>query len=354
MNKNSYFVVGVMSGTSLDGIDLAYCKFTRSDDAIWKYEFLETETYAYPEFWQTKLEKAIHLSSDQLKVLDREYTEFLSELILRFLEQRSIKSIDAICSHGHTIMHQPEKGITLQIGNRSELAKLTNQRIVCDFRVQDVQLGGQGAPLVPIGDQILFSEYDYCLNLGGFANISYQDRGKRIAYDICPVNIVLNHYAHKLGLEYDDEGKQAAKGKIDDSLLEKLNDLSFYNQGPPKSLGLEWVISNVFELLDSVEIHIEDILRTYVEHIVLQLSSEIDKESSVLITGGGAYNSFLIKRLKEVSEAEMLIPNDQLINYKEALIFGHLGVLRLRDENNCLASVTGAIKDHSSGYIFNP
>ncbi len=342
-----------MSGTSLDGIDLAYCTFRRTEDGLWKYEFLETETFAYPEFWQIKLKKAIQLSMEQLKVLDRDYTNYLSEVILRFLDKRPIESVDAICSHGHTIIHQPEKGITLQIGNRPELAKLTNQRIVCDFRVQDVQLGGQGAPLVPIGDQLLFSEYDHCLNLGGFANISHEEAGKRIAYDICPVNIVLNHYAHKLGLRYDDNGKEAAGGKIDYSLLEKLNDLKFYCQDPPKSLGLEWVITNIFPLIDSAELRIQDILRTYIEHIAIQLSTEIKKNSSVLLTGGGVFNSFLIKRLKEVSKATLVIPDERLIEYKEALIFGLLGVLRMRNENNCLASVTGAEKDHCSGLIFN-
>jgi len=343
-----------MSGTSLDGIDLAYCRFFRSNDVLWNYEILESDTYAYPESWHIKLKEAINLSIDQLKVLDKNYTEYLSDVILRFLEKRSITSIDAICSHGHTIIHQPENGITLQIGNRKELAKLTDQMVVCDFRIQDVQLGGQGAPLVPIGDQLLFNEYDYCLNLGGFANISHQNSGIRIAYDICPVNIVLNHYVQKLGLDYDDEGKQAAEGEIDIQLLDKLNDLSFYRQDPPKSLGLEWVISKIYPLIDKSELKIKDILRTYVEHIALQLSNEIKKESSVLITGGGTYNSFLINRLKAVCEAKFNIPNDQLIDYKEALIFGFLGVLRLRDENNCLSSVTGAERDHCSGFIFNP
>jgi anhydro-N-acetylmuramic acid kinase len=343
-----------MSGTSLDGIDLAYCNFSRSDDGIWSYTFLDTETYAYPELWKIKLKKAIQLPKDRLIELDHKYTKYLSEIILRFLKQRSIESIDAISSHGHTIIHKPEKGITLQIGNRSELAQLTNQRIVCDFRVQDVKLGGQGAPLVPIGDELLFSEYDYCLNLGGFANISHQYRGKRIAFDICPVNIVLNHYAQKLGLEYDDEGKQAAFGKIDFPLLKRLNDLSFYSQDPPKSLVLEWVISTIFPIIDDTKLEIRDILRTFVEHITIQLSSEIKKDSSVLITGGGVYNSYLINRLKELSGAKLNIPDDQLIEHKEALIFGILGVLRLRDENNCLASVTGAKRDHCSGYVFNP
>jgi anhydro-N-acetylmuramic acid kinase len=343
-----------MSGTSLDGIDLAYCNFLRSDDGVWSFQFLETDIVNYSEEWKLKLKNAIELSQASLDSLNREYTEYLSKIILRFIDQRSIETIDAICSHGHTIIHQPEKGITLQIGNRPELAQLVGQMIVCDFRVQDVQLGGQGAPLVPIGDQLLFSEFDHCLNLGGFANISHNINEKRIAYDICPMNIVLNRYALEMGLEYDDGGKLAADGEIDLPLLKKLNDLSFYGQGPPKSLGLEWVISKIFPMIDKTTLQIKDILRTFVEHIAIQVSSEIKKNSSVMITGGGAYNSFLINRLKSISGARVIIPDDRLVNYKESLIFGLLGVLRLRNENNCLASVTGAKRDHSSGQVFNP
>ena len=271
-----------MSGTSLDGIDLAYCRFLRTNDGHWNYEFLETDTFAYPEFWKEKLKGAIHDSADQLRILDSEYTKYLSEIILRFLDQKSIESIDAICSHGHTIIHQPERGITMQIGNRPELAKLTDQRIVCDFRVQDVHLGGQGAPLVPIGDQLLFNDYDYCINLGGFANISYPISGSRIAFDICPVNIVLNHYAQKLGLDFDKDGFLASGGEIDLSLLKKLNDLSYYRQIPPKSLGLEWVLSYIFSLIDDSKPKVKDILRTFVEHIAIQISSEVKNHKKLL------------------------------------------------------------------------
>jgi anhydro-N-acetylmuramic acid kinase len=354
LNKNSYSVIGVMSGTSLDGIDLAHCDFSISEDGIWNHTFRETETVPYPGNWKLRLKKGMHLSEHRLKILDREYTDYLSQVILEFFSRRSIGRIDAICSHGHTILHQPEKGITLQIGNRSELAQITKNRVVCDFRVQDVQLGGQGAPLVPIGDQILFSEYDYCLNLGGFANISYHLSGLRIAYDVCPVNIILNHYVKRQGVEYDDGGKQAAQGEINKGLLDTLNDLEYYSRTPPKSLGLEWVISNIFQLTDGLNIETRDILRTFIEHIAMKLSSEIQLGSTVLITGGGAYNSFLIRRLEALSGARLVIPNKQLIDHKEALIFGLLGVLRIRGENNCLASVTGAKKDHSSGLVFYP
>ncbi len=111
------------------------------------------------------------------------------------------------------------KRIYLQIGNLPEIAKYVNQTIVCDFRVQDVEFGGQGAPLVPIGDQILFSDYDYCLNLGGFSNVSFEENGQRIAFDISPVNTVLNFYANQLGLDYDDKGQLSRTGKIEFRLI---------------------------------------------------------------------------------------------------------------------------------------
>ena len=260
--------------------------------------------------------------------------------------------IDAVCSHGHTILHQPEKGITLQIGNLPILATLLNKTVVCDFRKQDVALGGEGAPLVPIGDQLLFSEFDYCLNLGGFANVSTQKENRRIAYDICPVNIVLNPLAEQLGVPYDDGGKFAKQGNMLPQLLEKLNRLPFYKQNYPKSLGLEWVLKNVFPLLDTNRYKTQDLLRTFTEHSAIQLATNFTQNSSVLVTGGGAYNTYLIERVKAHKTVHFIHPDDTLINYKEALIFGLLGVLKLRDDVNCLASVTGAQHDHSSGVVY--
>ena len=353
MKKNNYHIIGVMSGTSLDGIDLAEIIFSISEEK-WTFEILAAETVPYSSFWKDELREAINYSQEKLDRLDFKYTEKLSEEISKFIKKHNILEIDAVCSHGHTILHRPEKGLTYQIGNLPRISKTLGQTVVCDFRVQDVELGGQGAPLVPIGDRLLFSEYDYCLNLGGFANCSFEKNGERIAYDICPVNIVLNKYAEKLGKDFDEDGKLAASGKVDEALLKKLNSLSFYIEKPPKSLGLEWVVEHVFPLLKSSEISSEDVLRTFIEHIAIQLANQFSENSSVLITGGGAYNSFLIERLKKLTSVEVIIPNPKILEYKEALIFGLLGVLKLRDEVNCLASVTGASKDHSSGKIFYP
>lgn len=342
-----------MSGTSLDGIDLAEIIFNFSETK-WNFEIITAETVPYSSFWKDELREAINYSEEKLERLDFKYTEKLSEEILKFIKKHNILEIDAVCSHGHTILHQPEKRFTYQIGNLPKISKMLGQTVVCDFRVQDVELGGQGAPLVPIGDRLLFPEYDYCLNLGGFANCSFEKNGERIAFDICPVNIVLNNYAEKLGHNFDEGGKLAASGKVNEALLVKLNTLPFYNKKPPKSLGLEWVKEQIFPLLDASGISSEDILRTFTEHIAVQLAKQFRENASVLISGGGAYNSFLIERLNKIAQVETTIPFREIVEFKEALIFGLLGVLKLRDEVNCLASVTGAERDHASGKIFSP
>ncbi|RLJ59794.1 anhydro-N-acetylmuramic acid kinase [Lacinutrix venerupis] len=350
MIKNSYRVIGVMSGTSLDGIDLALINFNFNKN--WSFNILKTETINYTQEWYKKLKLLVNSSKEDLMEVDNEYSIYLAKVIQNFILNNNIENIDAICSHGHTALHKPEEGVTYQIGNLPILEKKINKTVVCNFRVQDVALGGQGAPLVPIGDQLLFSKYEYCVNLGGFANLSSEIDGKRIAFDICPVNIVLNKYVSKLGLAYDDKGNISKKGIINHDLLNKLNNLQFYKDDYPKSLGLEWVNSNVFPLIDAYNLSIEDVLRTFVEHIAIQISKVLVKNTSVLVTGGGVFNSFLMSRIESLCNNSIQIPEKQIVEYKEALIFGFLGVLKLRNENNCLASVTGAKVNHSSGVIF--
>ncbi|GAA4888201.1 anhydro-N-acetylmuramic acid kinase [Flaviramulus aquimarinus] len=343
-----------MSGTSLDGIDLVYATFLFKK--VWHFEIIVAETIEYNYQWRQILKDLILSSSEELVQIDEKYSIYLSNIINNFIQKNNIQRIDAICSHGHTALHQPEHKLTYQIGNLQEMSSLLKRKVVCDFRVQDVELGGQGAPLVPIGDKLLFPQYDFCLNLGGFANISTEEKNSRIAYDVCPVNIVLNHYIKKLGFDYDDGGRMASKGNLNNELLQELNALGFYQKKYPKSLGLEWVNRNIFPLIDGFQLEIKDILTTFVEHIAIQIASEINKKSkaTVLITGGGVYNKFLVNKLKTHSKHTIVIPLDAIVEFKEALIFGFLGVLKLRNEVNCLKSVTGASKDHSSGRIFLP
>jgi anhydro-N-acetylmuramic acid kinase len=354
MIKENYHVIGVMSGTSLDGVDLAEIKFQIKNNK-WSFTILKSETIAYTPEWVQKLKEAVNYSDSELKELNENYTDLLGKIIKSFIDKNKIIDLDAVCSHGHTILHQPQNGFTLQIGNLPKIAVLVNEKVVCDFRVQDVQLGGQGAPLVPIGDRILFSEFDYCLNLGGFSNISFEENGTRFAFDISPVNTVLNFYANQLGLEYDNEGKIAQKGKLNLELLNELNALAYYSKPFPKSLGFEFVKEIVLPLIENYSIAIEDKMHTFTEHIAWQTNLALaKKEGKMLITGGGAYNKFLLERMHfYLPNIEIVVPDGNTLEFKEALIFALLGVLKLRNAINVLSSVTGAKNDHSSGVIYN-
>ena len=354
MKKDYYNVIGVMSGTSLDGVDLAHIQF-QIKNSKWTFEILECETISYDSNWISILKTAVDYSENQLLELNKNYTQLLASIITDFIKKHAIENLDAVCSHGHTILHQPQNGFTLQIGNLPEIAKLTQQKVVCDFRVQDVQLGGQGAPLVPIGDRILFSEYDYCMNFGGFSNVSFEENNNRIAFDISAVNTVLNFYANQLGLDYDDKGQISRTGNCNVDLLNELNALDFYQKKHPKSLGFEFVKEVILPIMERYPISIEDKLHTFTEHIAIQIALALPKKKgSMLTTGGGAYNDFLIERIQfHLPEMNIIIPSKKILEFKEALIFALLGVLKMRDEVNALQSVTGAKYDHSSGVIYN-
>lgn len=355
MFKEKYTIIGVMSGTSLDGVDLAHIVFTVKNNK-WDFQILESETVSYSIDWLNKLKIAVDFSEVALEKLNQDYTQLLATIISDFIEKYEITNLDTVCSHGHTILHQPQNGFTLQIGNLPEIATLINQNVVCDFRVQDIQLGGQGAPLVPIGDRILFSEYEYCMNLGGFSNVSFEQNNKRIAFDISPVNTVLNFYANQLGLDYDDKGRISRTGICNKDLLQELNALDFYQKKHPKSLGFEFVKETVLPIIEKYSIPIEDKLHTFTEHVALQIALALpNKNERLFITGGGAYNDFLIERIQyHLPKMKIIIPGAKILEFKEALIFGLLGVLKLRGEINVLSSVTGAKTDHSSGTIYSP
>lgn len=354
INAQKYDVIGLMSGTSLDGLDIAFCRFV-VDKNKWSFSILNAETVHYSDSWTQKLSTAESLSALDFSALHNEFGLFLGQSVADFVKKYSIKP-DFVSSHGHTIFHQPNKKITVQIGSGAAIATVCRIPVVNDFRTLDVLLGGQGAPLVPIGDKLLFSEYDYCLNLGGFANISYERNSQRIAFDICPVNIVLNHYASKAGYQFDKDGILAQGGNLHMPLLEELNKNSFFYiaKHTPKSLGKEWVLKNVFPIIDAYNLSVNDVLRTYCEHIAIQLTNTLDNSPNkkLLITGGGAYNNFLVTSLKQKCEIQLLLPEKQIIEFKEALIFAFLGVLRMRNEVNCLSSVTGAATDSSGGSIY--
>ena len=342
--------IGMMSGTSLDGMDLVYVKFT--ENLTYKFEIITGETIPYSTLWKNKLKNAYNSSAVEITALHAEYGTFIGQKISDFIQKNKIEKLDFIASHGQTIFHNPAQHYTLQIGSGAHIVAICQKTVVCDFRTQDVALGGQGAPLVPIGDELLFSEYDYCLNIGGFANISYQKNNNRLAYDVVPANIVLNHYSEQLGYPYDEGGKLSATGKVNLNLLLQLNNLSFYRN--QNAMGFEQVEKEIFPLIDAMNLSINDILRTYTEHIAQKIANEVNLKKSLFITGGGAYNTFLINKIQELSNAKVHIPESQIIEFKEALIFAFLGLLRLENKVNCLQSVTKANKNHSSGVVYHP
>ncbi|MBH1959848.1 MAG: anhydro-N-acetylmuramic acid kinase [Flavobacteriia bacterium] len=346
----TFKAIGLMSGTSLDGLDICLAKFQRLN-SVWKFSILHAETIPYSSVWEEKLKNSIHLNAEDLLALNADYGFYLGEKVKEFISGNCLVEIDLIASHGHTVFHQPQRKFTLQIGDGRAIKILNNLPVVCDFRSQDVLMGGNGAPLVPVGDELLFSEFDACLNIGGFSNISTRNEGKRIAFDICPVNIVLNRYAATFGKKYDENGNFARNGKVNEKILTSLNSLAFYAENHPKSLGIEWVNQNIIPLLENETAH--NILATFTEHAADQIAQVFNhyQFKNVLFTGGGTYNSYLIERIKAKSATEIIIPTRELIDFKEALIFAFMGVLKMNNKINVLSSATGSSADHSSGII---
>lgn len=352
--KNEWNGLGVMSGTSLDGLDLAWCRFARKEGGKWAYAIEKATTFPYTEDFRQRLANAQEISAFEYVKLNNDVAEVFAKAINKWLEDGPRP--DFIASHGHTVFHQPSIGLTTQIGNGAILAARTGIPTVCDFRTTDVALGGQGAPLVPIGDELLFGEYDACLNLGGFSNISYRVDEKRIAYDISPCNMALNAIANRAGISYDKDGQLSRKGVVIPALIQKLNNLDYYHQKPPKSLGKEWYESVFYPVIVPFlkDSSLSDVARTIVEHIAMQIIANVPENAqTLLITGGGAHHSFLIEQIHNQRDTlKIIVPDHLIVDYKEALIFAFLGLLRLIGEPNCLHSVTGARKDSCGGCIY--
>ena len=353
--QNFYRVIGAMSGTSLDGLDLAYCEF-RFEHSRWTYQLRLAETIAYTDALTYRLKNAVHVSGLDLALLNSDYGHFLGQQIQQFIDRNRL-AVDLVSIHGHTIFHQPEKRLTLQIGDGAAVASYVKCPVVAQFRNTDVALGGQGAPLVPIGDRLLFNSADFCLNLGGIANISFIENTKTTAFDICVCNMALNYLASFKGLTHDAGGALAASGQLHAQLLTQFNRLNFFKRPPPKSLGFEWFQSAFLPLLNTPEVAIEDRLHTVCEHIAEQVSVVVNAQpdasaKTMIITGGGAKNDFLISRIKHHCSCAIEESNPLIIDFKEALIFAFLGVLRLREEVNCLAGVTGASRDNVGGAVY--
>lgn len=344
--------LGIMSGTSLDGIDMALCTF-RGESRHFEYRILRACTIPYAPDFRKRLAGATELPAVEYARLDIALGQLMARHINHWLEKGD--KPDFIASHGHTIFHDPAAGLTTQIGSGAVIAAHTGITTVCDFRTGDVALGGQGAPLVPIGDELLFGRYDACLNLGGFSNISYRSNGQRLAFDIAPCNMALNMLAEMLGQPFDRNGETARTGQMIPELCDELGKLNYYSLPPPKSLGKEWFQACFNPILcQFLKTHsVQDCLRTVVEHIARQIAEAVPRSSTTMLaTGGGAHNAFLIERLKEIWGGHVIVPDTLTIDYKEALVFAFLGMLRLKGRENCLESVTGARRNSCGGAVY--
>lgn len=343
--------IGLMSGTSVDSLDVCLATF-ECKDGKWQFHIDAARGYEYPEDLQHRLRHEVQdMSAKDFVAFHSEYGRYLGQRVNDFIAEFGIKP-DIIASHGSTVFHEPAKRIMFQIGDGAAIAAETGIPTVSDFRRLDIMLGGQGAPLVPIGDNLLFGDYDYCLNIGGFSNISYRKGEKRIAFDISPVNYVIDRYCRSIGLTMDRDGEIASRGTVKADVLDRLNALDYYHRPAPKSLAREWVEANVFPLLDASGLAMEDLLRTYYEHCAMQFAKAALPGKTVLVTGGGAWNKFLIQRMRALSACEIIVPSKEIVEFKEALIFAFLGVLYMYDNPSCLKSVTGAAKDNIGGMLF--
>ena len=351
-----YKVIGTMSGSSLDGLDIAYVHLHETGGK-WEYEIIAAECFSYSSEWKEELSSAVNSSAINYQLLHSRYGEYIGQQVNRFIETNHLQhKVDLVASHGHTVFHQPKFKMTAQLGNGAAIAAQTHLPVVSDLREVDIAFGGQGAPIVPIGEKLLLKEYNCFLNLGGIANISLQQKNTFIAYDVCPANRILNMLEKEINMEFDDGGKIAASGKINQPLLQKLNSLEYYGEGYPKSLDNSFGTDIIFPLIKEAAISVEDSLGTFTEHICIQINNALNEQHlKLLVTGGGAFNYFLIKRLKELTSSkgiEIILPGANLIKYKEALIMALIGTLRWREETNVFASVTGASQNSIGGALW--
>jgi anhydro-N-acetylmuramic acid kinase len=346
-----YRALGIMSGSSLDGLDLALCTLEERRGR-WSHAIVKARTAPYPQALRQRLQRAMHGSAFELARLDADLGAFIGQASKRFLRG---EEAELIASHGHTIFHQPKLGFSTQIGSGARIAASTGIATVCDLRSADIALGGQGAPLVPLGEKLLFPGFKAFINLGGICNISLHGHDRIVGYDVCIGNQALNHLAAEAGLPFDRHGARARAGRVDKGLLERLNDLPFHRKHPPRSLGREWFEEAVMPLIGDRRIALNDRLATAAEHIAVQLGRALTHaDGPVLITGGGARNRHLVERIAAHTDALVMLPPAQVIDFKEALVFALLGVLRLRGETNALATVTGARRDSVGGAVHIP
>ena len=353
IKHTSLRVIGLMSGTSLDGVDVLCADFTFENNT-WQYHILAAKTYPYSEMWLARLQHLPDESAVNFAKTHAFYGRYLGQLVQTFLKETGLQA-NLVASHGHTIFHQPGNGFTTQIGDGAALSAYCGLPVVCDFRSLDVALGGQGAPLVPVGDALLFAQYDACLNLGGFSNISFKQHNLRLAFDVSPCNLILNSVAQDLGFAYDNKGALAQSAEPNLALLAQLNALPFYGLSGAKSLGIEWLNQHFWPIIEKGFTYNEkELLSTFTQHIAAQVAQVINEHviKDVLVTGGGALNDYLVQQIQEKTAAKLIVPEIELVQFKEALIFAFLGVLRINNQHNVLQVVTGSKQNHIGGAVY--
>lgn len=346
--RSRWSALGAMSGSSLDGLDLALCALEHTGGG-WAFSIVDARTVPYDTAFRQRLLHAMQGSALELARLHRDLGTVIGHACAEFLDGRKA---DVIGSHGHTIFHKPEEGLTTQIGCGARIAAITGIATVCDFRTTDVAHGGQGAPLVPLGERLLFPQHRAFLNIGGICNIALHTADRVTGYDVCIGNQALNLLAEEAGQAYDHDGTIARSGRVDEPLLQRLNALPFHHQPPPRSLGREWFEAEVRPLIADRTLPVQNRMRTVVEHIAQQVGKALHGATgATLVTGGGAHNRFLAERIAAYTRIE--VPGRQVVDFKEALVFALLGVLRLREEPTALASVTGARRDSVGGAVYH-
>jgi anhydro-N-acetylmuramic acid kinase len=358
-----YKVIGLMSGSSLDGLDIAFVEFEETAGK-WQFELLETACIPYPPEWRKKLTDPATLSARDYLLLHTDYGHYLGRCVNDFMEEKGLAyRVQLIASHGHTAFHIPDRKMTAQLGDGAAIAAVTGIRTITDLRNVDMALGGQGAPIVPIGEKFLFPEYDFFLNIGGIANLSVNQE-TFIGFDVCPANRILDLLAAESGKGYDENGNGAASGSLNEDVFRQLNAFPYYQLPFPKSLSNDFGLKEIFPLLSNAGLSSADALHTYSRHIVFQISKSLLKlkesmpalgKMRLLITGGGAHNRFIVDKLREAvmpGGIECLVPEGKLTDYKEAVIMALMGALRWREDINVMCSVTGASKDSINGAVW--
>lgn len=358
---NKKIGLGLMSGSSLDGLDLCLVSLDYHDQN-WLFQILTSDCIVYDTAWTERLKNAHSLDARSLYALNISYAKETARLVSSFLADHKIdsKNVDFVTSHGHTVFHQPQLGYTLQIGDGATLAAALQIDVISDLRAKDISYGGQGAPIVPIADLLLFAEYEACLNIGGIANISFKQDPSIIAYDICFANQALNYLSQKVQKSYDDKGSIARSGSLISSLQQELLSLDFHQKKYPKSLANEWIREQVLPILESYHQQgaaLPDLMHTSVDVIAELITREMNLHAhtgKMMIAGGGAYNDFLIEQIRAKTSWHVILPSHDIIQYKEALAMAFIGYLRIHEQPNVLASVTGASTDTSSGIWHSP